>query len=322
MKTAIVNGVTGQDGSYLAELLLDRGYRVVGLTRRSPNAAARALPLRLAERVALMTWAMRDTDAIEQILEDFRPAEFYNCAALSSGAGMYDDAVTIGEINGVAVARILEAIRAVDAGVRFCQASSSEVFGDTLECPQTEATPIAPRSPYGAAKCYADFMIDIYRKRYGLFACSAILFNHESPRRGEGFVTRRIAREAARIRHGHATELQIGNLSAQRDWGHARDYVRAMFLMMQSAQPEDFVISTGKLHSVADFCECAFGHLDLDYREHVREDAQYYRSAEPTPLLGDSTKARRALDWRPMIGFRELVIEMVDAEMRALAAAA
>ena len=322
MKTAVIIGITGQDGSYLAEHLLEKEYRVVGVARRSPGDAARALPAGLAERIELTTWAMRDTETITRILDDNRPTEVYNCAAFSSGAGMYEDPVSICEVNGVAVTRILEAIRSVDTEIRFCQASSSEVFANTLDCPQSEGTRVEPRSPYGAAKSYADCMIRIFRQRYGLFACSAILFNHESPRRGPGFVTRKIAREAARIKRGLASQLRLGSLSAKRDWGHARDYVQAMSLMLQLPRPEDFVLASGEVHSVAEFCECSFGHLGLDYRSYVREDSQEYRAAEPTQLVGNAEKARDLLNWRPTIGFRDLVTEMVDAEIRAIGGSA
>ncbi|HMH18379.1 MAG TPA: GDP-mannose 4,6-dehydratase [Burkholderiales bacterium] len=321
MRTALITGITGQDGSYLSELLLGKGYRVVGVVRRTPDEAARSLPSGLAGRVELISWDMLDARRILEIVEDCRPAELYNCAAYSSGASMYDEALDIAEVNGLAVARILEAIRNVDAGIRFCQASSSEIFANALESPQSEKTPVSPRSPYGAAKAYADFMIKIYRQRYGLFACSAILFNHESPRRGSAFVTRKITREAARIKRGLAPELRLGNLSALRDWGYAGDYVRAMWSMLQGVRAEDFVVSTGEPHSVREFCESAFGYLGLDYRDCVREDSMDYRPAEPVQLVGNSDKARTLLNWRPEVRFRELVQMMVEADLRALDAA-
>jgi GDPmannose 4,6-dehydratase len=316
--TALITGITGQDGSYLAEWLLERGYGIVGVVRRDPGEVRRSLPAGLADRVELVGWDMRDASRIAQILREHRPGEFYNCAGYSSGAGMYDEPVAIAEVNGLAAARILEAILEVDAGIRFCQASSSEIFANAVESPQSEATPVAPRSPYGAAKAYADFMIRIYRDRHGLFACSAILFNHESPRRGRGFVTRKITYELARIRKGFASELRLGNLSARRDWGFAGDHVRAMWLMLQQARAEDFVVSTGETHSVGEFCECAFAHLGMDYRVYVKEDADTYRVAETTQLVGNSTKARTLLGWRPEKGFLELVKMMVDADLRGV----
>jgi len=318
LKTALITGITGQDGSYLAELLLAKGYRVVGVARKAPPAAARSLPAELAASIEFASWDMLDARGIVEILEEHRPTELYNYAAYSSGSGMYDEPVATGEVNGLAVARILEAIRGVDTAIRFCQASSSEIFADTDTSPQSEATPPRPRSPYGAAKLYADSMIRIYRERYGLFACSAILFNHESPRRSLAFVTRRIANAAARIKRGVAVDLTLGNLSARRDWGYAGDHVRAMWLMLQHARAEEFVISTGETHSVREFCECAFEYLGMDYRNYVREDAKAYRRAEPTQLVGDSTKARRLLNWRPDVRFRELVAMMVEAELRFL----
>lgn len=318
MKTALITGITGQDGSYLAELLLAKGYRVVGVARKAPVDAARSLPAKLAESIEFASWDMLDARSIVEILTDHRPAEVYNYAAHSSGSGMYDEPVATGEVNGLAVARILEAIRGVDTAIRFCQASSSEIFADAETSPQSEATPPRPRSPYGAAKLYADSMIRIYRERYGLFACSAILFNHESPRRSLAFVTKRIASAAARIKRGVAVDLTLGNLSARRDWGYAGDYVRAMWLMLQHERPEEFVVSTGETHSVREFCECAFAHLGMDYRRYVREDAEAYRGAETTQLVGDNTKARRLLHWQPDVRFRELVAMMVDAELRLL----
>jgi GDPmannose 4,6-dehydratase len=261
---------------------------------------------------------MCSQETMTRVLSTIRPGEIYNFAAFSSGAGMYDDPVGMAEVNGVAVARTLEAIRQVDTGIRFCQASSREVFGEALSSPQNESTPRNPRSPYGAAKAFADSLVQIYRQRYGMFATSAILFNHESPRRGLSFVTRKISHEAARIKLGLATELLLGNLEAERDWGFAADYVHAMWLMQQQAEPEDYVISTGKGHSVREFCEYAFAHLGLDYRVYVREDKDSYRPAEPVPLIGCNEKARAKLGWNPTTRFRELVGSMVDADMQML----
>ncbi len=231
---------------------------------------------------------------------------------------MFDDPVNIGEINGLAVTRILEAIRVVDPKIRFCQASSREIFGEAAESPQTENTAHFPRSPYGAAKLYADSMVRIYRQHYGVFACSAILFNHESPRRGLGFVTRKITSEAAKIKIGLATELHLGNLDTLRDWGFAGDYVYAMWLMLQQPGPDDYVLATGVTHSVRDFCECAFGYLGLDYRDHVKVDSSNYRPSEPVLLVGNAEKAKQVLNWEPKVGFREMVDMMVEADLQIL----
>jgi GDPmannose 4,6-dehydratase len=317
MKTVLITGVTGQDGSYLAELLLNKGYRVVGVVRDVSKALIK-FSEHLAKTVELVEWDMLDRQKIIDILSQSRPAEVYNFAAYSSGTGMYDDPVGIGEINGLAVARILEAIRRVDVKIRFCQASSREIFGEALESPQTELTSVNPRSPYGAAKLYADGMIRIYRQRYDLFACAAILFNHESPRRGLEFVTRKITHEAAKIKLGLAKELRMGNLDAQRDWGFAGDTVHAMWLMLQHDRADDYVVATGETHSVREFCECAFGYLGLDYRTYVREDASAYRPVEPAVLVGNADKARTILGWMPQVGFSALVHMMVAADMQAL----
>ena len=314
---ALVTGIAGQDGSYLAELLLAKGYRVIGAVRDRQKARA-ALPVEVADAVELVAWDMLDQRGMTETLALYRPQEIYNLAAYSSGAGMYDDPVGVGEVNGMAVTRMLEAIRAVDVRMHFCQASSREIFGEAIESPQTELTPVNPRSPYGAAKLYADSMIRIYRQRYGIFACSAILFNHESPRRGLGFVTRKITHEAARIKLGLAKELHLGNLDAQRDWGFAGDFVRAMWLMLQQQQADDYVLATGQAHSVRELCDLAFSHLGLDYRDHVREDEAAYRPTETALLVGDIAKARAGLKWQPEVGFRELVQMMVDEDLRNL----
>lgn len=303
----------------MVEQLLKQGKSVVGLVRDRARGIA-ALPSEIADRIELVEWDMLNQQVLEDLLRKYKPAEVYNFAAYSSGAGMYDDPVGIGEINGLAVVRILEAIRKVDCGIRFCQASSREIFGEAVETPQTELTPVNPRSPYGAAKLYADSMIRIYRQRYGLFACSAILFNHESPRRSLAFVTRKITHEAVRIKLGLASELRLGNLDAQRDWGFAGDYVRAMWLMLQQSRADDYVVATGEVHSVREFCEIAFARLGLDYRDYVREDASAYRPAEPAPLVGSAAKAHRDLGWRPAVGFQELVHMMVDEDLRKLSA--
>ena len=317
MKTALITGITGQDGIYLTELLLEKGYRVIGAVRDVRMAAAK-LQAQWGRTVELVEWDMLDQQRMVEVMSSYRPTELYNLAAYSTGAGMYDDPIGIGEVNGLAVTRILEAIRAVDLNIRFCQASSREIFGEALESPQTERTAVNPRSPYGAAKFYADMMIRIYRQRYGLFACSAILFNHESPRRGLAFVTRKITHEAARIKLGLAKELRLGNLDAFRDWGFAGDTVHAMWLMLQQTHADDYVVATGETHSVREFCECAFSHFGLDYRTYVREDETAFRPAEPAVLVGNADKAKTILGWKPKVGFKELVHMMVDAEMQTL----
>ena len=316
-KVALVTGVTGQDGIYLTELLLEKGYRVIGAVR-DMHIAAMKLPAQWMSVIELVDWDMLNKQKMAEVLASYRPSELYNFAAYSTGTGMYDDPIEIGEVNGLAVARILEAIRTVDVSIRFCQASSREIFGEAVESPQTEFTVVNPRSPYGAAKLYADAMVRIYRQRYGLFACSAILFNHESPRRGLAFVTRKITHEAVRIKLGQTNELCLGNLDALRDWGFAGDTVRAMWLMLQHDHADDYVVATGETHSVREFCECAFSHLGLDYREYVREDATAFRPAEPALLVGNAAKARTVLGWVPMVGFKELVHMMVDADMQTL----
>lgn len=317
MKTALITGITGQDGSYLAELLLAKGFRVIGAFRDSQKVK-KSLPAGLKNGVKLVAWDMLDQRRMTDVLTECRPAEIYNFAAFSSGVGMFEDPVGIGEVNGLAVARILEAIRTVDPSIRFCQASSREIFGEVLESPQTEATPTNPRSPYGAAKLYADSLIRIYRQRYGLFVCSAILFNHESPRRGLEFVTRKITHEAVRIKLGLAKELHLGNLDAQRDWGFAGDYVRAMWLMLQQECADDYVVATGKAHSVRELCEFAFSRLGLDYRDYVRKDTSAYRPVEPALLVGSAAKANHKLGWKPEVEFKELVHMMVDADLQTL----
>lgn len=317
MKCALITGVTGQDGSYLAEMLLGKGYRVIGGVR-DVNKALSVLPEFLVCNIILVEWNMLDQNNMINILSEFRPTELYNFAAYSSGSGMYDDPVGIGEVNGIAVAKILEAIRIVDKNIRFCQASSREIFGVAIESPQTELTIRNPRSPYGAAKLYADSMVSIYRQHYGLFACSAILFNHESPRRGLEFVTRKITRVAAKIKMGLAQELRLGNLDARRDWGFAGDIVEAMWLMLQQFSAEDYVLATGRTHTVREFCEAAFACLDMDYLDYVREDISTYRPDEPVILVGNAGKAKTNFGWIPKVGFRELVKMMVEADLQSL----
>jgi GDPmannose 4,6-dehydratase len=316
-KTALITGITGQDGSYLAEFLLEKGYRVIG-TVRDIQSATKVLPIELVGRVGLVQWDMKDQSCLTQLLLENRPHEIYNFAAYSSGIGMFDDPVEIAQINGLAVTRILEAIRDVDANIRFCQASSREIFGEAVESPQTELTLTNPRSPYGAAKLYADFMIRIYRQRYNLFACSAILFNHESPRRGLEFVTRKITQSAAKIKLGLENALYLGNLDSNRDWGFSGDYIRAMWLMLQQAKADDYVVATGEVHSVRELCEIAFCRVGLDYRNYVLEDVAAFRPTEALLLVGCAKKANNNLNWKPDIGFRNLVHMMVDEDLRIL----
>jgi GDPmannose 4,6-dehydratase len=317
MLTALITGVTGQDGSYMAELLLSKGYRVIGAVRDGQKVKE-TLSSALLSGVELVAWNMLDQQRMTEVLAEYRPSEIYNFAAYSSGAGMFDEPVGIGEVNGLAVTRILEAIRAVDMNIRFCQASSSELFGEAVESPQSESTPFRPRTPYGAAKLYAHWMIQTYRKKYGVFACSAILFNHESPRRGLGFVTRKITHEAAKIKLGLASELHLGNLDARRDWGFAGDSVRAMWMMLLQPHADDYVLATGEAHSVRDWCDIAFEHLGLDYRDYVREDVASFRPDESVQLVGNSDRARKQLGWKNEVGFRELICMMVDADLQLL----
>ena len=308
-RTALVTGTTGQDGSYLVELLLAKGYCVVGTSR---------VPLGMQGLEQAVKWDGMDQETIDRVLADYRPDECYNLAAYASGAGMYDDPVAMGEINGLMVSRILESIRTQSPGTRFMQASSSEVFGIPAESPQDESSIRQPRSPYGAAKLYADTMVKVYRERYGLFACSAILYNHESPRRGLGFVTRKVTRGAAAIKLGLAGELALGNLDAQRDWGYAGDYVEAMWLMLQEKTPDDYVVATGILHTVRELCECAFDHVGLDYRHHVRIDHSAFRPAESISLVGNAGKAALQMGWQPTVDFKSMIEMMVDHDLAQL----
>lgn len=315
MRTALITGVTGQDGGYLARHLLDRGWRVIGTTRDLRDKQRAAY---VPGGVTLIEWDMHDAHVMAETLSLHRPHAIFNLAARSSGAGMFDEPVGISEDNGIAVTRLLEVIRAVDPGIRFCQASSSEMFGRSEVDMQTERTAFRPRSPYGAAKLYAHTMVDIYRRHYGLFACSAILYNHESPRRSESFVTGKIARGVARIRLGLASELRLGNLEARRDWGYAPDYMEAMYLMLQQPIADDYVIATGETHTVREFCEIAFRHVGLDSREYVRDDLAGHGRAEEMPLCGDADRALRVLGWRPRTHFIDLVRLMMDDALLAL----
>lgn len=317
MPTAIVTGVTGQDGSYLAEFLLGKGYTVVGMVRRSSTVTFGRIE-HIQDRLEIIQGDLHDQSSLVSLVEEYRPDEVYNLAAQSFVPTSWKQPVLTGEVTALGVTRILEAIRLVNPETRFYQASSSEMFGKVREVPQTEATPFYPRSPYGIAKVYGHWITVNYRESYDLFACSGILFNHESPRRGLEFVTRKISHGAARIKLGLANELRLGNLESHRDWGFAGDYVEAMWLMLQQETPDDFVVCTGKTHSVRDFCEAAFGHLGLDYRDYVAQDPRFYRPAEVDLLVGDPQKAEDQLGWKPQVSFQELVSMMVDADLKML----
>ena len=318
MNTVLITGVSGQDAYYLNKLKLAAGFRVIGVTHNT--AAINALIHQRSFDIAdVVTWDFLDQARISSIIAEYRPVEIYNFAALASGSGMYDNPVGISEINGLSVIRILQAIREIDPSIRFCQASSSEMFGDVLESPQTENTPLRPRSPYGAAKAFAHEMVGIYRKYYGLFACSAILYNHESPIRGLGFVSRKITHTAAKIKLGLENKLGLGNLDALRDWGFAGDYVNAMSLMLESEIADDYVVSSGEVHSVRDLCECAFGHLGLNYKQYVYQDPSFYRSESSIQLVGCTDKVRRVLGWERTCDFRSMICTMVDRDLESVA---
>ena len=321
MKRAVITGITGQDGSYLAELLLEKGYEVWGIVRRSSSFNTARIehiyrdPHVPDARLKLKYGDLNDASSLATVLGDLRPDEVYNLGAQSHVRVSFDIPEYTAEISALGAVRILEAIRHLGIGARFYQASSSELYGKVVETPQTEHTPFHPRSPYAAAKAYAYYITQNYREAYGMFAVNGILFNHESPRRGETFVTRKITRAATRIKLGLQHKLYLGNLDAKRDWGFAGDYVEAMYLMMQAAGPDDYVVATGETYSVAQFLERAFGLLDLDWREHVEHDRRYDRPAEVELLLGDATKARRLLGWSPKVRFDDLVKMMVEADM-------
>ncbi len=314
MPTALITGVTGQDGSYLAELLLDRGYRVVGMVRRTSTLNFHRIA-HIQDRLELVPGDLSDQISLIRILEEYRPDEVYNLAAQSFVQTSWNQPVFTGDVTALGVTRVLDAVRIVDPRIRVYQASSSEMFGKVVEVPQRETTPFYPRSPYGVAKVYGHWITINYRESYNLHATSGILFNHESPRRGLEFVTRKISHQAARIKLGLANELRLGNLDSRRDWGFAGDYVEAMWLMLQQDHPDDFVIATGETHSVEQFLNVAFEHLDLDWREYVVQDERYMRPAEVDLLVGDPSKAGRILGWEPRVSFAELVKMMVDADL-------
>ena len=314
MPTALITGVTGQDGSYLAELLLDRGYRVVGMVRRTSTLNFHRIA-HIQDRLELVPGDLSDQISLIRILEEYRPDEVYNLAAQSFVQTSWNQPVFTGDVTALGVTRVLDAVRIVDPRIRVYQASSSEMFGKVVEVPQRETTPFYPRSPYGVAKVYGHWITVNYRESYNIFGCSGILFNHESPRRGLEFVTHKITHTAARIKLGMTNELRLGNLEARRDWGFAGDYVRAMWLMLQQEEPDDYVVATGETHSVEQFLDVAFEHLDLDWREYVVQDERYMRPAEVDLLVGDPSKAGRILGWEPRVSFAELVRMMVDADL-------
>jgi GDPmannose 4,6-dehydratase len=318
-KRAVITGITGQDGSYLAELLLEKGYEVVGVVRRlsAPNVWRIE---HLLDRITLKTADLLDQLSLIRVIQDVRPQELYNLAAMSFVPASWDQPMLTGEFNAQGVTRVLEAVRTVDPAIRLYQASSSEMFGKVREVPQTELTPFHPRSPYGVSKVFGHYITVNYRESYGLFACSGILFNHESPRRGLEFVTRKVSDGVARIKLGLIESLPLGNLDAHRDWGFAGDYVRAMWLMLQQDQPDDYVIATGVAHSVRDLVEIAFDHVGLDWRKHVTQDQSLIRPAEVDHLIGDASKARAKLGWTPTIDFKTLIEMMVDADLKRLSA--
>jgi GDPmannose 4,6-dehydratase len=320
-KRALITGITGQDGSYLADLLLDKGYEVHGMVRRSSTENFERIA-HLVDRIGLVQADLLDPTSLVEALEETRPSELYNLGAQSFVPTSWKQPVLTAEFTGVGVTRMLEAIRRVDPDIRFYQASSSEMFGKVREVPQNEQTPFYPRSPYGVAKVYGHFITVNYRESYGLFAVSGILFNHESPRRGLEFVTRKITDGVARIKLGLADELRLGNLEAKRDWGYAGDYVEAMWLMLRAGEPEDYVIATGEEHSVRELAEIAFDHAGLEMEKHVVIDPEFLRPAEVDHLVGDASKARAQLGWKPRVSFRELVEIMVDADLDRLTTAA
>jgi GDPmannose 4,6-dehydratase len=321
-KRALITGITGQDGSFLTELLLEKGYDVYGIIRRSSSFNTDRIdhlyqdPHEPDPRLHLVYGDLNDSSSLNTILRQIQPAEIYNLGAQSHVRVSFDVPEYTAEVTGLGTVRLLEAIRDVGIRPRFYQASSSELFGNVVEVPQNEHTPFHPRSPYGCAKAYAYYITVNYREAYGLFACNGILFNHESERRGETFVSRKITRAATRIKVGLQNKLYLGNLDAKRDWGYARDYVEAMYLIMQADTPEDYVIATGETHSIRDFLDEAFSYLDLDWEAHVEIDPRYYRPAEVDLLLGDASKARRMLGWEPKVTFKELVRLMVDNDLK------
>ncbi|HKD35130.1 MAG TPA: GDP-mannose 4,6-dehydratase [Gaiellaceae bacterium] len=318
-RRALITGITGQDGSYLAEFLLEKDYEVFGMTRRASTENVERIG-HLVDRLTLLQGDLLDPPSLDAALREARPTEVYNLAAQSFVPTSWNQPVLTAEFTAVGVTRMLEAIRAVDPSIRFYQASSSEMFGKVREVPQTEMTPFHPRSPYGVAKVYGHYITVNYRESYDLYAVSGILFNHESPRRGLEFVTRKITDGVARIKHGHAEDLRLGNLDAERDWGFAGDYVEAMWLMLQQDEPSDYVVATGEPHSVREFAQIAFESAGLDWEQYVLVDPKFMRPAEVDQLIGDPIKAREQLRWEPRTSFRELVQMMVEADLERLGA--
>ena len=319
-RCALITGITGQDGSYLAEFLLGKGYRVVGMARRASTDPFERIE-HMRDRLTLRQADLLDQSSLIHLVEEVRPHEIYNLASQSFVPTSWDQAVLTAEFTAVGVTRMLEAVRLVNPGIKFYQASTSEMFGKVLEVPQHEQTPFHPRSPYGVAKLYGHWIAVNYRESYGLFTCSGILFNHESPRRGKEFVTRKVTDGVARITHGLATELRLGNLEARRDWGYAGDYVEAMWLMLQQESPDDYVIATGETHSVLELVETAFARAGVEWRRYVVEDPELRRPAEVDLLQGDYSKAKRVLGWQSKVGFRDLIEMMVDADLKRYAEA-
>lgn len=320
-KRALITGITGQDGSYLAEFLLEQGYQVIGMVRRSSTVNFdRIAHLQDMDALKLVQGDLLDQMSLIDILREYKPLEVYNLAAQSFVPTSWRQPVLTGEFTALGVTRMLDAIRIVNPETRFYQASSSEMFGKVMEVPQTENTPFYPRSPYGVAKVYGHWITINYRESYDLYACSGILFNHESPRRGLEFVTHKVTHATARIKLGLQDELRLGNLDAQRDWGYAGDYVRAMWLMLQQDEPDDYVVSTGETHSVRELCEVAFSYLGLNYEDYVVIDEKFYRPAEVDLLIGDATKAQTKLGWEPTVDFPGLVRLMVDADLETMRA--
>jgi GDPmannose 4,6-dehydratase len=317
-RRALITGITGQDGSYLAELLLEKGYQVFGLIRRSSTVNFERIR-HIQDDVELLSGDLLDQNSLTYALQASQAQEVYNLGAQSFVPASWEQPLLTGEITALGVTRLLEAIRATDRSIRFYQASTSEIFGKVRQSPQSEETPFYPRSPYGVSKVYGHWITINYRESYDLFACSGILFNHESPRRGLEFVTRKITNGVARIKHGRATELALGNLDARRDWGYAGDFVRAMWLMLQQDGPDDFVIATGNDRTIREFCQVAFGCVDLDWEEFVRVDERFFRPAEVEILKGDPSKARRLLGWEPEVSFEEMVRLMVERDMDLVA---
>jgi GDPmannose 4,6-dehydratase len=319
MPTALITGVTGQDGSYLAEFLLEQGYQVVGLVRRTSTVNFQRIR-HIQKRLTLVSGDLLDQTSLIAALQEHRPQEVYNLAAQSFVPTSWNQPVFTGDVTGLGVTRMLEAIRQVDPTIRFYQASTSEMFGKVREVPQNETTPFYPRSPYGVAKVYGHWITINYRESYDLFACSGILFNHESPRRGLEFLPRKVSYGAALIKLGMARDLRLGNLEAKRDWGFAGDYVRSMWLMLQQDRPDDYVVGSGQTHSVGELCRVAFGHLGLDYEKYVKADPHFFRPADVDLLVSDPSKARQVLGWEPTVAFEDLVVMMVEADLKRLQA--